>query len=245
MSVQLCLPGQAAAPAGPVDLSGMFLMHRAFRRDLNRFLVAVPATPYGDRVTWRRLARRWTFLGDVLHKHHRVEDAGLWPLLRSRAADARVVLDAMEAEHARIDPLLTRCAEGFATMAGGGSAASRAALTANVTELHDALSAHLAHEEYDAMALVQAHLPPAEWETVDREHFAKEYGLRDLVPVLGWVLDGLPDDAAGRIPGATPAMLRIGRVCARRFARREARTFRYVPGWATRVRRASTGRWCR
>jgi deazaflavin-dependent oxidoreductase (nitroreductase family) len=230
MSAQLCLPGQAAAPEGPVDLSGMFLMHRAFRRDLDRFRAAVPATPYGDRATWRRLARRWTFFGDVLHKHHRGEDAGLWPLLRSRAPDVREVLDAMQAEHERIDPLLASCATGFAAMAAGGSRAVRDDLAAHVSTLHDVLSAHLAHEEADAMALVQAHLTPADWERLDREFFAAEYGPRDLVPVLGWVLDGLPDDAAVRVPGMTPAMLRIGRVCARRSARREARTFRFVPG---------------
>jgi deazaflavin-dependent oxidoreductase (nitroreductase family) len=230
MTVQLCLPGQAAAPEGPVDLSGMFLMHRAFRRDLDRFRAAVPATPYGDRATWRRLARRWTFLGDVLHKHHRGEDAGLWPLLRSRAPDARDVLDGMEAEHERIDPLLATCAAGFARMAASGNAAVRDDLTAHVAALHDLLSAHLAHEEADALALVQTHLTPTDWERLDREFFAAEYGSRDLVPVLGWVLDGLADDAAERVPGLTPALLRIGGVCARRFARREVRTFRFVPG---------------
>lgn len=230
MSVQLHLPGQVAAPEGPVDLAGMFLMHRAFRRDLDRFRAAVPATPYGDRATWRRLARRWSFFGDVLHKHHSGEDAGLWPLLRSRAPDARVVLDAMEAEHGRIDPLLATCAEGFAVLSTGGGAADRDELAAHVDALHDALSAHLAHEEADAMALVQAHLSAADWDRLDREFFAAEYGPGDLVPVLGWVLDGLADDAAHRVPGTTPALLRIGRVCARRFARRETRTFRFVPG---------------
>ena len=29
---QLFLPGQAAAPEGPVDIAPMYLMHRAFRR---------------------------------------------------------------------------------------------------------------------------------------------------------------------------------------------------------------------
>ena len=31
---QLMLAGQAAAPEGPVDLAGMYLMHRAFRRSV-------------------------------------------------------------------------------------------------------------------------------------------------------------------------------------------------------------------
>ena len=40
---QLRLPGQAAAPEGPVDMQTMYLMHHAFRRDLDSFAAAVRA----------------------------------------------------------------------------------------------------------------------------------------------------------------------------------------------------------
>jgi|GEM_PF-1648709 len=30
---QILLPGQAAAPDGPIDMAPMYLMHHAFRRD--------------------------------------------------------------------------------------------------------------------------------------------------------------------------------------------------------------------
>ena len=46
---QIHLPGQAAAPAGPVDMTAMFVMHWAFRRDLDRFAAAVIRTPVEDR----------------------------------------------------------------------------------------------------------------------------------------------------------------------------------------------------
>ena len=78
---QLLLPGQAAAPEGPVDIAPMYLMHRAFRRDLDAFLRTVPAIPPSDAARWARLARRFAFFGSVLHKHHRGEDVALWPLL--------------------------------------------------------------------------------------------------------------------------------------------------------------------
>ena len=42
---QLFLPGQAAAPEGPVQAMPMYLMHHAFRRDLAAFAAAVPLTP--------------------------------------------------------------------------------------------------------------------------------------------------------------------------------------------------------
>jgi hypothetical protein len=81
---QLFLPGQAAAPEGPVQAMPMYLMHHAFRRDLAAFAAAVPATPVEDRATWRRLQQRWEWFATVLHKHHSGEDAGLWPMLLDR-----------------------------------------------------------------------------------------------------------------------------------------------------------------
>ena len=90
---QVLLPGQAAAPEGPVDMIMMYVMHHAFRRDLAAFAAAVPATPVEDA---RDLAGAGRSGGprfaEVLHKHHSGEDAGLWPLLLERvdaAGDAR------------------------------------------------------------------------------------------------------------------------------------------------------------
>ena len=42
---QICLPGQAHVADGPHDQTGMYLMHHAFRRDLDRFRDAVRRTP--------------------------------------------------------------------------------------------------------------------------------------------------------------------------------------------------------
>jgi hemerythrin-like domain-containing protein len=223
---QLMLPGQAAAPDGPVDGTGMYLMHRAFRRDLDLFVAAAEATPAGDRNTWRRLARRWELFSSTLHKHHTGEDAGLWPLLRERGADP-AVLDAMEAEHGRIDPLLERCAAAFTALSRGKD--RRTTLIDDTKALRDALRAHLAHEEREAMALVQAHLAPEDWDRLDREVFAAEYGPRDIPKVLAWVMHGLPDDVVRRLPTMNAPMRLFGKLLAGPFARAERRTFAYVP----------------
>jgi hypothetical protein len=222
---QLLLPGQAAAPEGPVDLAAMYLMHRGFRRDLTAFTAVTTTIPAGDRRRWRRVARRFDLFASVLHKHHSGEDAGLWPLLRERGADPEV-LDALEAEHAVVDPLLAGCRADLAALARGtGDEGTRRELAARTAELDRALCAHLAHEERDGMAEVQAHLTPADWDRLDREVFAKEYRPRDIPAVLGWVVSGLTDEQALRLPGASAAFLRVGRFLARRFDRREARTF--------------------
>src|SRR5215218_5814631 len=203
----------------------MYLMHWGFRRDLAAFAGAVPITPVGDRRAWTRLSRRFALFAGVLHKHHTGEDAGLWPLLAERGADP-AVLAALEAEHAVIDPLLAACTAGLADLAAGRSDdAGRERLAARVTELRYALGDHLAHEEGEGMTLVQAHLDQADWERLDREHFAAQYRPRDTVPTLGWVMAGLPAGVERHIPGANAPMLAAGRVLGRLRSRSDSHTF--------------------
>ena len=222
---QLSFPGQAAAPDGPVDLAGMYLMHRGFRRDLHAFAEAAAATPVGDRTRWVWLARRFGLFASILHKHHHGEDIGLWPLLHQRGAD-HSVLDALEAEHGQIDPLLRTCTADLADLAGGrGDEVARTRLAGRTARLRDALCAHLAHEERDGMPLVQAHLAQEDWDRLDREVFAKDYRPREVPAVLGWVVSGLTRDEMLRMPGATPALVPVARFFAWRFDRAEARTF--------------------
>jgi hemerythrin-like domain-containing protein len=222
---QLMLEGQFAAPDGPIDLAGMYLMHRAFRRDLNLFADAAGAVPASDRERWRRISSRFQLFAGVLHKHHHGEDVGLWPLLAERGAD-RTVLDALEAEHAVIDPLLASVTADLRTLAdGGGDESTRDRVARTTAELRDALQAHLAHEESDGMALVQQHLTPEDWTRLDEEVFSKDYTPREIPAVIGWVAFGCPTEALGRMPGANPTLVLLARVMARQFGRREARIF--------------------
>jgi hypothetical protein len=66
-------------------------------------------------------------------------------------------------------------------------------------ELRDRLKAHLAHEERDAMALVQAHLTQEDWERLDKEHFAPMYSPGEIPAVMAWVRHGLPAHAARKL----------------------------------------------
>jgi hemerythrin-like domain-containing protein len=222
---QLLLPGQAAAPEGPVDIAPMYLMHRAFRRDLAAFAEVVPTVEVGDRARWGRIGRRFAFFGTVLHKHHHGEDIAMWPLLAERGAD-RTVLDALEGEHAGIDPLLTAATADLAALAAGtGDEETRHRLAETTVALRDGLGAHLAHEERDGMALVQRHLTQEDWDRLDREVFAKDYTPREIPAVLGWIMSGLSPEHARRIPGANAVFLAFGRWMARRFERREMQVF--------------------
>ncbi|NEK57562.1 hemerythrin domain-containing protein [Geodermatophilus sabuli] len=192
---QLCLPGQSATAEGPLDLSGMYLAHHAFRRDLARFAAAASATPVSDAEAWRALAVRWQRFSSVLHHHHTTEDAVLWPQLLELVdaagnASARATLEAMEAEHDRIDPLLAACAAGFEAMAHTPDDATRDRLAGTAAETRDCLAAHLVHEETEALPLAQRHLSEAGWQRVEKA--AGEGGsLADLFFLVPWAAAGL------------------------------------------------------
>jgi hemerythrin-like domain-containing protein len=222
---QLLLPGQAAAPEGPVDTTWMYVMHRAFRRDLAALADVVPTVAVGDRPRWTLLQRRFAYFGSCLHKHHHSEDVALWPLLAERGAD-RGVLDALEAEHAGIDPLLAAISAGLSALAAGaGDDATRETVASCTVRLREGLGAHLAHEEREGMAQVQEHLTQADWDRLDKEVFSKDYRPWEVPAFLGWVTSGLAPEATRRIPGANPVSVAFAALMARRFERREARIF--------------------
>ena len=227
---QLRLPGQADAPEGPVDMSMMYLMHHAFRRDLAAFARGVPRTPLSDAPTWRALLRRWEVFAEVLHHHHHGEDTWLWPALMERAdATEQETLRAMEDEHEEIDPLLTTCLAGLRVLAtGDGTADARAALAVRVTAARESLGRHLAHEEHDAMRILQRHITPDEFEAI-HAHFVEELEPRQLLALVPWALHEVPEDVRRELRRqARPAQRVVWRLTHRRFERLDRRAFRHA-----------------
>ena len=230
-SSQILLPGQHAAPEGPVDLQNVYVMHHAFRRDLGRFRAVVDQVPAIDRPRWGLLHERWRFFATALHHHHAAEDAGLWPLMRSRVLaasdhDAVEVLEAMQAEHARIDPLLGECADGFARLADQGTEEDRRDLARSLDEAWRLLDGHLGHEERDAMAIVQHHLTDADWRRVERDHFRPAYSPREIWTAIPWSQQGLPPLVGRRVRAAAgPLVILLWWLSRRSFARHESAVF--------------------
>ena len=228
---QVSLPGQCGVQEGPVDLTVMYAVHHAFRRDLAAFARAVPATPVEDVATWRALEHRWTRFAEVLHHHHTGEDAGLWPLLLERVSPAdRTVLEAMEDEHEQIDPLLEACAAGFARMAAGGTADERAALAVRTAATRDCLGRHLEHEETEALALVQRHLSSADWHRMEQEHFkGRRMPLATTLFLVPWVCDGVPAPVRRRaFADAGRAFAVVHALTRRRYERQTRRAFAHA-----------------
>jgi len=226
----LDLPGQAHVAEGPLDLNGMYMAHHAFRRDLARFAAAARNTPVAAVDVWRALAVRWEQFGAILHHHHTTEDDVLWPQLMDVAdAEGRATLEAMEAEHEVIDPMLASCAAGFAAMAAAPDEATRDRLAHTAETARDTLSEHMRHEETEALPLVQELLSHEGWDRVEKAA-GEGKGLKDLMFLVPWVADGLTPAQLETAYRSVGQGFRIFLALTRgRYARREAVAFRFVP----------------
>jgi hypothetical protein len=194
--------------AGDVDFSMMYFAHDAFARDLDRLAGALE---HGD-ISAPSTAARWALFAKQLHIHHTAEDVSLWPSLRAAvAAPAEVaVLDAMENEHAQLEPLLA---------AVEAALADRRALDAagRVRELSANLAAHMRHEENEALPLVASYLGAEGWTAFGRD-IRKTQGLRGAAVYLPWLLDGAPDSTSAQVLGLLPPPVRLlYRVWASRY----------------------------
>ena len=112
------MPGTDAARhgTGDADLTIMLAAHDAFRRDLARLARVAAAADLSDPARRQSVAAGWELFKRELHLHHTAEDELIWPALRPRLAHSQhalSVLDAMEEEHGRIDPLLAAVDAGF------------------------------------------------------------------------------------------------------------------------------------
>lgn len=164
---------------GKIDFTAMYATHDAFERDLRRLAGAVAA----GRAEAPGVAAGYSSFKHQLHIHHTAEDATLWPALRRKATDPEevAVIDAMELEHAQIDPLLARVDAAFA-------AGDQAELGAAVGEAAQALGGHMAHEEAAALPLIEARLTKAEWNEFPK-HSRKINTLGRGLEFLPWMLD--------------------------------------------------------
>ena len=220
------LPGTDAARhgTGDADLTLMLAAHQAFRRDLARLVRAAAAADLADPAKRQSVAAGWELFKRELHLHHTAEDELIWPALRPRLAhseSALSVLDAMEEEHERIDPLLAAVDAAFAQRAGtpGGTAGGMPGAVgddwpgedrlADVIEvLASTLTGHLAHEERDGLPLIGVALTAAEWRGVGFR-IARKNGLSNGGEMFAWMLDGAGAEDAAATMSQLPPPLRL------------------------------------
>ena len=212
------MPGTDAARhgTGDADLTIMIAAHNAFRRDLTRLARTASAANLSDPARRQSVAAGWDLFKRQLHLHHTAEDEIVWPALRPRLAHSEAalsVLDAMEDEHQRMDPLLAAVDAAFAhhdaaagAAAGGGPGEDRLADVIDV--LTSTLTGHLAHEERDGLPLIGMALTAAEWRSAGFK-MARKNGLSGGGEMFAWILDGADQEHAAATLGQLPPPLRV------------------------------------
>lgn len=188
-----------ATPSGTIDFTMMYVTHDAFRRDLDRLhAAAVTGTAHTPPVL-----AGWANFTHQLLLHHGVEDAALWPRLADKVADRpddRLLLADMEAEHARLDPLLAAVDAALEEPADD--------LAERVDELRTSLVEHLDHEEKSALPLIQEVLTPADWR-VFAGRMRERQGLRGAAVYVPWITDSMPAADRQRFLAQLPPPVRV------------------------------------
>ena len=186
-----------------LDMTYMYVFHDALRRDLER-IARYTAKGSDDPRRMLRSAAGWEMFKKYLRIHHQAEDDAVWPVMYLALADRPddlALLDAMEAEHAAIDPLLDSIDESLVDRDGGPER-----LGELVDALRTNLTGHLKHEEGDALALIDATLSEPQW-----LHFGELQRNAigdDTRRYLPWLLDDLSEEQVAYILGVMPPPVR-------------------------------------
>ncbi|WP_117208032.1 hemerythrin domain-containing protein [Allorhizocola rhizosphaerae] len=189
--------------SGRLDMTAMYALHNALRRELEH-IAKITANAGDDPRIVLANAVGWGIFKKALHIHHSAEDEALWPAMRDALADRPgdlALLDAMEAEHAAIDPLIEAI---DAALADRDSGPERVGELSGV--LVDALSGHLRHEEGEALPLIEATLTLEQW-----QHFGVVSGKRigpDASLLTPWMLDDADEPVAARMLALLPEPVR-------------------------------------
>ena len=185
-----------------LDMSMMFAIHDALRRELVQ-VTRIARVPDDNPGPLLRAALGWELFKKFLTVHHTTEDDVLWPPLRAQVAaqpDRLALADALEAEHAVIEPLLTAIDAAAADPDYGYQRFG------DITgELVAKLTAHLTHEETDGLPLIDASLTPQQW-----QHFAQAHSGRltgDAQVYMPWLLNGASQQTLDGVLGKFPPPL--------------------------------------
>lgn len=181
------------------DLSIFLLAHRTFRREFARLAVAAAEAPTsGPRAAAVKEAIE-AQIGTMtrsLHNHHHGEDGRIWPHLRERDPAGAVVLDALEAEHQEIDPLIAVIDDTSMPLSVRAVAMER---------LSTLIGRHLDHEEESAVPLIRRHYTAAEWDAEGKVHLK---ATRAELPMFACIMfDHMTEQEIAGTVAAAPKIL--------------------------------------
>lgn len=153
-------------PAENPLFAELLVVHAALRRELETVTTLARETAAGlapadvrerveglraDSALWR-LKYGCLHYCSFVHRHHRAEDAMLFPILRRDHPELDPMVDRLEREHREISTLLTEVEAAAEELDRADEADHRAQLVAGLERLGGALLAHLEFEEAELEA---------------------------------------------------------------------------------------------
>lgn len=187
-----------------IDMTMMYAMHDALRRELER-IARVTARIDDDPRRLLGAAVGWAMFKSYLHAHHIAEDETVWPVMERLLADRPddlAVLAAMESEHASIDALI-----GAVDAAVDDRDSGPQRLGDVVDALAAGLRGHLRHEETEALPLIDATLTEQQWQRLGQRQ-AELVGA-DAPRYLPWLLDDMDPARVTAVLSRIPEPFRV------------------------------------
>jgi hemerythrin-like domain-containing protein len=203
-------PNEKAGPAPRGRFTIVYLIHEAFRRDLDRLSEALRQSGV-DVQRAQRLGAHWTFVGEQLHHHHRVEDESLWPLVRPKLTGQDrdlAVLEKMEAQHHTLEPVSEAVAKGFAVLAEKPTDSKARELADKLDELQALLGTHLDDEESQCFPVIDKALSAEEFEAFGKAT-AKAVGMRGSARFFPWIFEGADPGERTAVLSMPPPPVRV------------------------------------
>jgi iron-sulfur cluster repair protein YtfE (RIC family) len=172
-------------------------VHEAFRRDLAQLLATTASR--------RAVRARWNLLCDQLRCHLDAEDAALWPPVQVKLAGEpadMALVEAMKDEHRLIEPVLAAIDEAFTVNT------STERLRELLARLQTTLSSHLAHEEAEALPLINEIMSKGELAGITRT-ITRMGGRKRAAVMMPWALADASGDTRRLVLGQLPATWRV------------------------------------
>jgi hemerythrin-like domain-containing protein len=201
------------------EMSMNRVIHRAVRRDLDRFTNSLRTLNVGDAQRVKQLSTAWENFHEQLTRHHSSEHRIAWPTLR-KAGFSDDLLNEFDAEHERMAAALDSADQAMRSLRGSPGAESVQAARDAVATLSTTASQHLDHEEAELEPFYIEHARTPEIKAMHRA-FAREHSLAEAGTYFTW----LQDDASGEalaglrqnVPG--PVVSIISRIFGGKYRR--------------------------
>jgi hemerythrin-like domain-containing protein len=169
-----------------IDLTVGWIEHRALRADMSR-LLEVLGDDRADRLTVRRAEAVAKYVNLIVfntHRHHRIEDNGMWPLLAASSL-GEIDLAPFTADHEKLDRLLDALAASADAFAHA-PVQERPKLYDSLRAVAELLEDHLGREEQVVFPALERYVSVEDFDRLEKLA-RREFSPADLTFMGPWM----------------------------------------------------------